>query len=71
MGEETPQVSVSCLQEMGEKVILSGEKKGERLGRERIRKMEEGVQETVREVFKAAIGAGSSFQVRLSRVRDA
>jgi len=56
---------------MGEKVILSGEKKGERLGRERIRKMEEGVQETVREVFKAAIGAGSSFQVRLSRVRDA
>ncbi|GAA5851498.1 hypothetical protein JCM5353_001602 [Sporobolomyces roseus] len=63
LGEETPQVSVSCLQEMSEKVILSGEKKGEKLGQERIRKMEEGVQETVREVFKAAVGAGSSFQV--------
>lgn len=48
---------------MSDRIILSGEKKGETLGEERIRKIEQGVQETVAEVFKAAIGAGSSFQV--------
>ncbi|GAA5907944.1 uncharacterized protein JCM6883_004068 [Sporobolomyces salmoneus] len=63
LGQETPQVSVGCLQEMGEKVLLSGEQKGEKFGEERIRTIQESVQETVRELFKAAIGAGSSFQV--------
>ncbi|GAA5950439.1 hypothetical protein JCM3765_004548 [Sporobolomyces pararoseus] len=63
LGEETPQVSVGCLQEMSDKVILSGDNEGENLGEDRIRKIEQGVQETVAEVFKAAIGAGSSFQV--------
>ncbi|GAA6015186.1 hypothetical protein JCM11491_000497 [Sporobolomyces phaffii] len=63
LGEETPQVSVGCFQEMADKVILSGHSAGEKLGRERIRKLEQGVRDTVAEVFKAAVGAGSSFQV--------
>lgn len=59
-----PQISVGTLQGMAEKIILSGPSKGEKLRHERIEKIEEGVRETVAEVFKAAVGAGSSFQVR-------
>ena len=66
LGEEAPQVSVSTLQSMADKVILSGQHKGEKLGAERIEAIEERVRETVAEVFKAAVGAGSSFQVRRS-----
>ncbi|GAA6036636.1 hypothetical protein JCM8097_001264 [Rhodosporidiobolus ruineniae] len=62
LGEQAPQVSVGVLQEMADKTILSGPNKGEKLGRERIEKIEEGVREAVAEVFKAAVGAGSSFQ---------
>ncbi|GAA5922596.1 uncharacterized protein JCM15063_003357 [Sporobolomyces koalae] len=63
LGEDTPQVSVGCLQEMADKVILSGPSKGQKLSQDRIRDIERGVRETVSELFKAAIGAGSSFQV--------
>ncbi|CEQ42110.1 SPOSA6832_03885 [Sporobolomyces salmonicolor] len=63
LGEAAPQVSVGVLQDMGEKKILSGKHKGEKLGEERIRAVEEGVRTTVAEVFNAAVGAGSSFQV--------
>ncbi|GAA5870185.1 hypothetical protein JCM16303_001918 [Sporobolomyces ruberrimus] len=63
LGEEAPQVSVGCLQEMSEKIILRGECRGEKLGHERIRTIERGVNETMAELFKAAVGAGSSFQV--------
>ncbi|TKA55354.1 hypothetical protein B0A53_02278 [Rhodotorula sp. CCFEE 5036] len=62
LGEEAPQVSVSTLQSMADKTILSGQHKGEKLGAERIEAIEERVRETVAEVFKAAVGAGSSFQ---------
>ncbi|GAA5980704.1 hypothetical protein JCM10908_001743 [Rhodotorula pacifica] len=62
LGEEAPQVSVSTLQSMVDKTILSGTNKGEKLGAERIQQIEERVRETVAEVFKAAVGAGSSFQ---------
>lgn len=64
LGEEAPQVSVSTLQSMVDKTILSGQHKGEKFGAERIEAIEERVRETVAEVFKAAVGAGSSFQVR-------
>lgn len=64
LGEEAPQVSVSTLQSMADHTILSGQHKGEELGAERIEAIEERVRETVAEVFKAAVGAGSSFQVR-------
>ncbi|BGO99256.1 putative tubulin--tyrosine ligase pby1 [Rhodotorula toruloides] len=63
LGEEAPTVSVSTLQGMADKVILGGSHEGEKLGEERIAKIEEDVRETVAEVFKAAVGAGSSFQV--------
>ncbi|GAA6058550.1 hypothetical protein JCM10212_006989 [Sporobolomyces blumeae] len=63
LGDSTPQVSVGCLQTMADKTILSGGAKGEALGEERIRTIEQRVRETVAEVFKAALGAGSSFQV--------
>ncbi|GAA5859631.1 hypothetical protein JCM1840_006381 [Sporobolomyces johnsonii] len=63
LGDAAPQVSVGVLQDMGEKTILSGKHKGQKLGQERIRAIEEGVRTTVAEVFKAAVGAGSSFQV--------
>lgn len=57
-------MSVACLQQLADKTILSrGAHEGERLGEERIREIERGVQETVAELFRAAIGAGSSFQV--------
>ncbi|BGP52879.1 hypothetical protein JCM8202_003961 [Rhodotorula sphaerocarpa] len=59
---DAPQISVSTLQSMEEKEILSGPHAGEKLGAERIRGIEEKVCETVAEVFKAAVGAGSSFQ---------
>ncbi|GAA5916810.1 hypothetical protein JCM6882_004176 [Rhodosporidiobolus microsporus] len=62
LGEQAPQVSVSTLQGMADKVILGGAHKGEKLGEERIAKIQEGVREAVAEVFKAAVGAGSSFQ---------
>ncbi|GAA6004314.1 hypothetical protein JCM10207_000664 [Rhodosporidiobolus poonsookiae] len=62
LGEEAPQVSVSTLQSMADKVILGGACQGEKLGEERIAKIEAGVREAVAEVFKAAVGAGSSFQ---------
>ncbi|GAA5841998.1 hypothetical protein JCM3766R1_005718 [Sporobolomyces carnicolor] len=63
LGDEAPQVSVACLQQLADKTILSrGAHEGERLGEERIREIERGVQETVAELFRAAIGAGSSFQ---------
>ncbi|GAA5865512.1 hypothetical protein JCM8547_001272 [Rhodosporidiobolus lusitaniae] len=62
LGEAAPQISVSKLQGMEEKVILSGPFKGEKLGRERVEEIEEGVREATAEVFKAAVGAGSSFQ---------
>lgn len=67
LGADAPQISVSTLQSMEEKEILSGPHAGEKLGAERIRGIEEKVCETVAEVFKAAVGAGSSFQVRLLR----
>ncbi|GAA5972336.1 hypothetical protein JCM11641_002414 [Rhodosporidiobolus odoratus] len=62
LGEEAPQISVGVLQEMEHKVVLSGTYKGEKLGRQRIEKIEEGVRNCVGEVFKAAVGTGSSFQ---------
>ncbi|BGP12675.1 hypothetical protein JCM10213_008812 [Rhodosporidiobolus nylandii] len=62
LGEQAPQVSVSTLQGMADKVILGGPHEGEKLGQARIEKIEEAVRETVAEVFKAAVGAGSSFQ---------
>ncbi|BGP44731.1 putative tubulin--tyrosine ligase pby1 [Rhodotorula kratochvilovae] len=62
LGEEAPAISVATLQGMADKAILSGPHVGEKLGAERIAKIEEGVRETVAEVFKAAVGAGSSFQ---------
>lgn len=64
LGEEASTVSVSTLQSMADKVILGGPHEGEQLGEERISRIEEGVREAVAEVFKAAVGAGSSFQVR-------
>lgn len=68
LGEQAPAISVATLQGMADKVILGGPHEGEKLGEERIAKIEEGVREAVGEVFKAAVGAGSSFQVRaLSR----
>ncbi|GAA5834459.1 hypothetical protein JCM9279_004322 [Rhodotorula babjevae] len=62
LGEQAPTISVSTLQGMYDKVILGGAHEGEKLGEERIGRIEEGVREAVREVFKAAVGAGSSFQ---------
>ncbi|GAA5926268.1 hypothetical protein JCM3775_000974 [Rhodotorula graminis] len=62
LGEQAPAISVSTLQGMRDKVVLGGPHEGEKLGEERIGLIEEGVREAVREVFKAAVGAGSSFQ---------
>ncbi|GAA5861511.1 hypothetical protein JCM3774_000275 [Rhodotorula dairenensis] len=62
LGQEAPQVSVSTWQGMADRLILGGKHKGEKLGRERIEQVEDRVRQTVAEVFKAAIGAGSSFQ---------
>ncbi|GJN91569.1 hypothetical protein Rhopal_004592-T1 [Rhodotorula paludigena] len=62
LGEEAPSVSVSTLQSMADKVILGGPHEGEKLSEERISRVEESVREAVAEVFKAAVGAGSSFQ---------
>jgi len=64
LGEQAPAISVSTLQGMHDKVILGGAHEGEKLGKERIAQIEGSVREAVREVFKAAVGAGSSFQVR-------
>ncbi|GAA5826902.1 hypothetical protein JCM11251_002151 [Rhodosporidiobolus azoricus] len=62
LGEEAPQISVGVLQDMADKIILGGKYKGEKLGLQRIAEIEEGVRQSVGEVFKAAAGAGSSFQ---------
>ncbi|GAA6047142.1 hypothetical protein JCM3770_006921 [Rhodotorula araucariae] len=62
LGEQAPVISVATLQGMADKVVLSGPHEGEKLGADRIVEIEERVRETVAEVFKAAVGAGSSFQ---------
>lgn len=54
---------MGTLQTMADQVILGGKHKGEKLGEERIRAIEKSVGETVAEVFKAAVSAGTSFQV--------
>ncbi|KAI5477229.1 hypothetical protein MNV49_006602 [Pseudohyphozyma bogoriensis] len=61
--EGTMDIAVRTLQGMKEEEIQSGPFKGEKLGEERVNVIEGKVQESVREIFKAGISAGSGFQV--------
>lgn len=63
LGQDAPRISVSTLQSMAGKIVLGGPSKGEKLGEGRIRQIETRVCGAVGEIFKAAVGAGSSFQV--------
>lgn len=65
LGEKVPELAVSTLEAMAEQVILGGPHEGSKLGEERVRLVEEQVKETVADVFKAAVSAGTSFQVSL------
>lgn len=62
--EQPPALVVSTWQSLAEHVILGeGAYAGEKLGEERIRKVENDVGEIVSETFRAGISSGSGFQV--------
>lgn len=65
LGEAAPELAVSTLSAMADRTILGGPYQGEKLGGERVEKIEDQVAETVAEVFKAAVSAGTSFQASL------
>lgn len=61
--EEARSIVVATWQSLSAFVILDGPFKGETVGEERMRKVEDAVAETVRETFKAGVSSGSGFQV--------
>ncbi|KDE06070.1 tubulin-tyrosine ligase [Microbotryum lychnidis-dioicae p1A1 Lamole] len=62
MGSQALPDSVNTLQKMQGYTILGGALEGQKLTREQITKIEDSVGEVVAELFKAAVGAGTSFQ---------
>ncbi|ORY85290.1 tubulin-tyrosine ligase family-domain-containing protein [Leucosporidium creatinivorum] len=62
LGEATPEVAVSTLSAMADRVILGGPHQGEKLGEANVHRIEDQVAATVADVFKAAVSAGTSFQ---------
>lgn len=66
LGEATPEVAVSTLSAMADRIILGGPHQGEKLGEANVHKIEDQVAATVADVFKAAVSAGTSFQVSSS-----
>lgn len=64
LGGGRDELAVSTLQAMaGQKRILGGPHQGEMLSDDRVKSIEGQVAETVADVFKAAVAAGTSFQV--------
>ncbi|SCV68708.1 BQ2448_829 [Microbotryum intermedium] len=62
MGSQAPPESVNTLQGMQEYTILGGLLEAQKLTREHVTKIEDSVGQVVAELFKAAVGAGTSFQ---------
>jgi tubulin--tyrosine ligase len=71
LGDATPDVAVSTLPAMADRIVLGGPSQGEIVGEKRIRDIEESVGKVVCDTFKAAVGAGTSFQVSLLSSHDA
>lgn len=62
--EEGPsELAVSTLPDLVGKTILSGPSRGSKLSTSQVHAVEDQVGEAVAEVFKAAVNAGTSFQV--------
>ncbi|KAM0793185.1 hypothetical protein ACM66B_000656 [Microbotryomycetes sp. NB124-2] len=55
-------LAVSTLSALVGKTILSGTRKGEKLGQDDVRRIEDQVADVTAELFKAAVGAATSFQ---------